>query len=825
MLGASALFALPAGSAVAAGTGSLTFRVAGLPVGERANATLRGPHRLMRNLSAARGVSGLAAGAYTLVVRPVRLHRAVGNAPPGSVAIASPATVRVHVRGGRETTLVANYGTIRSSRDHGLVKLPLQVLGPAAAPSGLVVAGNLRLPVGSIVSQAPSIKLPSGLFDVVTAVRSDARTTTLSLRPATLPEAFPQLDLKARIPLLRLPAKPASAHTASAAGAAFDLSLAKDLVDSVVSASCGLALPPKTWAVVPSFHVQPPVFSAEIRYGLFQPPAGKITTSLTSDAALDIKVPDKTHCDITATALQIGGFVPIGPFFIPVEAKLQVTASMATTADDHLTVAGSVTSTGGMSFIGPVSSPIVDVHPRFGPISFKGAGSLSMGPRIEAGLGGLNTNIHVGLSALLSSTGSTTGQCSLQLQFPVDVGADFRPLPFHPSVTTDPPPAFHLYDCPPLPGGGGGGTGGGGGGGPGGGGGGGAGGAGSPKEITAGAEHSCALMTGGQVDCWGQNSLGELGNGGTVSSGVPVTVSGITNATQISASGDDSCALLADGRVDCWGNNEAPGQLGNGSTAPISDTPVAVSGITSATQISTGGSHSCALLTGGQVRCWGANGVGELGNGGTTPSSIPVAVTGIANATQVSAGGSHSCALLTTGQIKCWGSNISGELGDGTTVTSTVPVPVSGITNATRISNNNQSCALLSDGQVDCWGNNLFWQLGNGSTANSSVPVPVTGISTATEISADFRQSCALLAVGQIACWGTSPLGSGDANSTVPITVYGITSATQISAGTSHSCALLLGGQIECWGYNRSGELGDGSTNFSSVPVAVHGIP
>jgi len=172
--------------------------------------------------------------------------------------------------------------------------------------------------------------------------------------------------------------------------------------------------------------------------------------------------------------------------------------------------------------------------------------------------------------------------------------------------------------------------------------------------IAAGGSHACALLTGGSVRCWGSNFSGQLGNGTTTNDPIPtpVVVSGITTATAISAGNGNTCALLTGGSVRCWGDNYY-GQLGNGTTTN-SSTPVAVSGITTATAISAGGYHTCALLTDGSVRCWGYNNYGQLGNGTTTDSSTPVAVGGITTAIAISAGGYHTCALLTGGSVRCW---------------------------------------------------------------------------------------------------------------------------------------------------------------------------
>ena len=296
-----------------------------------------------------------------------------------------------------------------------------------------------------------------------------------------------------------------------------------------------------------------------------------------------------------------------------------------------------------------------------------------------------------------------------------------------------------------------------------------------PTQISTGFNHSCALLADTTIKCWGHNFFGQLGNGTRINANTPVTVTGITGATQISAGAAHSCALLADTTIRCWGYN-GNGQLGGGGNAN-SNTPVTVSGLDGATQISTGAYHSCALIPIlDAIKCWGSNFDGELGNGTTNiGSNTPVNVSGITGATQISAGGADSCALLADTTIKCWGNNLSGQLGDGTNDDSNTPVTVTGITGATQISTgSDHSCALLADGTIKCWGENFDGQLGNGTLTDSNTPVTVFGIGgnplftkRVTQISTGVRNSCALFTDGIIKCWGDNFFGQlGDGTNT-----------------------------------------------------------
>ncbi|CAB5019149.1 MAG: chromosome condensation regulator RCC1 [Actinobacteria bacterium] len=367
---------------------------------------------------------------------------------------------------------------------------------------------------------------------------------------------------------------------------------------------------------------------------------------------------------------------------------------------------------------------------------------------------------------------------------------------------------------------------------------------------------TCALVNSGKVKCWGRNDYGQLGNGtSNIYKNTAVFVSDIptttgATATSISSGLYHSCALLSDRQVTCWGLNDS-GQLGNDSADLKSLTPVPVSGISTATAISTGTEHSCALLSDGQVKCWGRNDWGQLGNENNIPSNVPVFVSGIptttgATAIGISTGKRHSCALLSDGQVKCWGRNIEGQLGDGSyadskntaVLVSGIPAVTGGPTAIGISTGAGHSCAVLSDGQIKCWGLNDYGQLGDGTGNNmkrtavlvSGIPA-TTGGPTAISISTGAQHSCAVLSDGQVKCWGYNYYGQlGNASKTqslVPVLVSGIPAtpggptATSISTGTEHSCALLSDGQVTCWGLNGRGQLGNVTSDNSITPVLV----
>ncbi|SVB66951.1 uncharacterized protein METZ01_LOCUS219805, partial [marine metagenome] len=222
--------------------------------------------------------------------------------------------------------------------------------------------------------------------------------------------------------------------------------------------------------------------------------------------------------------------------------------------------------------------------------------------------------------------------------------------------------------------------------------------------ISAGNQHTCALLDGGDVKCWGTGLFGRLGQDSTVhfgrtesetDSSLSMASLGAINlgtgrtATAISASRQHTCALLDGGDVKCWGEGNK-GELGQDSTDSVGDGlgedmdslgAINLGTGRTAIAISAGNQHTCALLDGGDVKCWGTGLFGRLGQDSTvhfgrteseTDSSLSMASLGAINlgtgrtATAISAGKQHTCALLDGGDVKCWGENISGQLGQDT---------------------------------------------------------------------------------------------------------------------------------------------------------------
>jgi alpha-tubulin suppressor-like RCC1 family protein len=254
----------------------------------------------------------------------------------------------------------------------------------------------------------------------------------------------------------------------------------------------------------------------------------------------------------------------------------------------------------------------------------------------------------------------------------------------------------------------------------------------APSAFASAQHTTCAIVAGGDVYCAGDGTLGELGNGSTSSSAVPVKVDlGGAAAKVISGTWHHMCALTVAGAVYCWGDDTS-GQLGNGSFNDAGTaTPVHVTLAAAASEIGAGDANTCAIVGpdgNNSVWCWGDNSFGQLGNGGGGPSAVPVQVSGLTGLANLAVGAEHACVgLSNAGGIACWGKGGSGELGNNGNADSPTPVDVSNVGGAPAalVSGGFHTCALVSSPNVICWGSNDFGQLGNDDPLNNQQNAPV----------------------------------------------------------------------------------------------------
>lgn len=343
------------------------------------------------------------------------------------------------------------------------------------------------------------------------------------------------------------------------------------------------------------------------------------------------------------------------------------------------------------------------------------------------------------------------------------------------------------------------------------------------SAVTVGGAHTCALTTDGVVWCWGSNASGQLGAGLGVSQWpIPVSVATGGAMAQVAAGGAHTCARSASGALVCWGNN-SHGQLGNGNAAvPSSNVPVGVAGGNAFAYVALGYQHSCGYLFDGKTKCWGASASHQLGTGTAIAgaTATPQLLANLIEPSGIEAGNSHSCALMRGGGVKCWGLRTSGQVGDGSS-TSTLAEP-GGVTGLSEVgvqavaAGGEHTCALSLTGAVKCWGRGDARQLGNGAMNDSLVPVDVVGLqSGVVQVEAGEEFNCVRLSTGIVKCWGSDEYGQlgndyayGGSSQPVPILNSTLLISKKITLGSSHAC-LVTSSQddISCWGKSADGAI------------------
>ncbi len=355
-------------------------------------------------------------------------------------------------------------------------------------------------------------------------------------------------------------------------------------------------------------------------------------------------------------------------------------------------------------------------------------------------------------------------------------------------------------------------------------------------QVSAGYSHSVAIGSDGKTYAWGDNEFGQLGDGSTTTSTVPIVVSAVPGVDfiQVSAGFGFTIAIGSDGNSYSWGYNNY-GQLGNGNltsrSAPgLLATPPGVT----FSRVSAGLEFVLASGANGNTYAWGHNNRGQLGNGNVVSQTAPVLVATPPGVTfaQVSAGFEHSLAIGSDGNSYAWGDNNLGELGDGTVLIRTTPVTTilpPGVTFTYLSGGFAHSSAIGSDGNTYSWGSNINGQLGNGTTANELTPVTATlpaGV-TFTRVYAGDTLTVALGSDGNTYSWGQNLSGALGDGTTIqrlsPVRVDappGVT-FTQISTGGFTSLAITAAGRTYSWGSNSDGQIGDGTNVSRLSPVVI----
>lgn len=363
---------------------------------------------------------------------------------------------------------------------------------------------------------------------------------------------------------------------------------------------------------------------------------------------------------------------------------------------------------------------------------------------------------------------------------------------------------------------------------------------------------------------WGTNHNGQLGNGTTNDSLVPIAGTGLSGVVAVDTGGGHSVALRADGSVWTWGYNRN-GELGYTTTglcsfdaSPCSLVPLQVPGV-SGVALSTGTAHTLLRAADGSLWAWGFNGYGQLGMTTSTTcepgyrcSRTPLQIQGLPATTAFVGGHLHSLALAADGTVWSWGGNMYGQLGRSSANPGTcqyslacdpTPAQVPGLTNivavyAGSVSYADHSFALQRDGTVWAWGLNDRGQLGVATTdvctvysvaySCSTRPVRVPALSGVRQLSVGTYHSLALTNAGTVLAWGYNnrgQLGDGTLTSRMtPMPVSGLSDIVEVTAGDYFSIARRRDGTLWGWGANERGQLGVGNTANQLVPVENSGL-
>ena len=411
-----------------------------------------------------------------------------------------------------------------------------------------------------------------------------------------------------------------------------------------------------------------------------------------------------------------------------------------------------------------------------------------------------------------------------------------------------------------------------------------------PIQLSIKYSHACALLrSSGEIKCWGRGDKGQLGQGdidnknlGDAENEMGDNLAAINlgdgrTAKAVSAGWEHTCAILDNDEVKCWGFGNG-GRLGQGNEDLIGDEEDEIKNLDSidlgdgrtAKAVSAGYRHTCAILDNDEVKCWGSGAYGRLGQGSTdnigdeeNEMGDNLAATNLGDghtAKAVSAGYRHTCVILDNDEVKCWGSGAYGRLGQGSTdnigdeeneVRDMPTVDLGTGRTAKAISAGwEHTCTILDNDTVKCWGNGVYGRLGydsntskGGNSGEMGENLPIVNLGTgrtAKAISAGWEHTCTILDDDTTKCWGRGDSGElGQGNMEVlgngegemanlkAVNLGEDHTVMAIASGEKYNCALLGSAEVKCWGLGSMGQLGNGKTdNLGDEPSELgEGLP
>jgi alpha-tubulin suppressor-like RCC1 family protein len=347
------------------------------------------------------------------------------------------------------------------------------------------------------------------------------------------------------------------------------------------------------------------------------------------------------------------------------------------------------------------------------------------------------------------------------------------------------------------------------------------------RQVSAGDNHACGINANSRAFCWGDNFVGQLGDGTKSDHLQPVPVATTVRFRGVDAAAFATCGVTTDDRVFCWGSFFEP---------LASTQPEAAPGNLRFRSVTVGSEHVCAITRDdGRAYCWGSGSFGQLGNGGELPSPTPSPVAGNRRFRQLAAGERHTCGLTTGDEIFCWGSNQWGQLGfeSDRFARFSVPTKVAGTRRYLNLTAGRlHTCAVTVGSKAFCWGDGRNWTIGDGKNFIRFTPRAVAGGLTFRRLTAGYQHTCGETAGNQVYCWGADFAGGqGDGETDPPFNdfnprptaVVGGLRFAQVSAGRDFTCGKTTADAGYCWGYNARGQLGDGTQTNRSTPTGVAG--